>query len=104
MDVELRNGLQVMLEEKADKYGLKNLFFMTFSATLGFRARMGAADYVHSTVALLERPDTEESSATFFLDATDALDTLVPKEGGREVEELLLWLGEYDGTPDSLLV
>lgn len=95
MDVELRNGLQKMLEAKADKYGLKNLFFMTFSATLGFRARMCAADYVHAAAALLERPDIDESSATCFLDAADALDVWVLKQGvlgGKEGNQVLLWM------------
>ncbi|KAG0711761.1 Cell division control protein 45 [Chionoecetes opilio] len=74
MDVALRHGLQAMLEDKAEKYDLKNLSFMTFSVALGFRARMSAADYVHAASALLERPDTEDTAATAFLDATDVLD------------------------------
>ncbi|XP_063888720.1 cell division control protein 45 homolog isoform X2 [Scylla paramamosain] len=86
MDVELRNGLQKMLEGKTDKYGLKNLFFMTFSATLGFRARMCASDYVHAAVSLLERPDSDESPTTCFLDAADALDLTKPEVLGRGIE------------------
>ena len=77
MDVELRNDLQKMLEGKTDKYGLKNLFFMTFSAAIGFRARMCASDYVHAAASLLERPVSDESPTTCFLDAADALDLWV---------------------------
>lgn len=74
MDVELRNDLQKMLEEKADKYGLEHLFFMTFSATQGFRSKMCAADYVYGTAALLEHPEVEDSPAARFFSASDALD------------------------------
>lgn len=78
MDAEYRKNLHKMLKEKEEKYDLEQLFYMTFTATMGFRSKMCSADYVHSAASLMERLDPEEPPATGFLIASDALDLSKP--------------------------
>lgn len=73
MDVSLRNELQSLLESKAEKYGLNNILFASFSISQGFRSKFSALDYVYATSALLENTDKEKTATDAFLDVTDSL-------------------------------
>ncbi|KAG7169539.1 Cell division control protein 45-like [Homarus americanus] len=86
MDISLRNELQSLLESKAEKYGLDNLLFASFSTSQGFRSKFSAMDYVYATLALLETTDKEKTPTDAFLDVTDGLtiSKLVVMEKGLE--------------------
>ncbi|XP_037802078.1 cell division control protein 45 homolog [Penaeus monodon] len=73
MDVALRKELQSLLESKAEKYGLDNLLFASFTLSHGFRSKYSASDYVYATLALLETSDDERTAADAFLDVSDSL-------------------------------
>lgn len=73
MDVALRKELQSLLESKAEKYGLDNLLFASFTLSHGFRSKYSASDYVYATLALLETPEDEKTAADAFLDVSDSL-------------------------------
>ncbi|KAK3866365.1 hypothetical protein Pcinc_028098 [Petrolisthes cinctipes] len=73
MDVNLRQDLRSLLEEKAEKYGLPDLLFPSFSASRGFRTKVGAADYVYSAAALLEPPQKDMTPTAAALDVADCL-------------------------------
>ncbi|XP_045592564.1 cell division control protein 45 homolog [Procambarus clarkii] len=86
MDVSLRNELQSLLESKAEKYGLNNLLFASFSLSHGFRSKFSALDYVYATSALLETAEKEKTATDAFLDVADSLiiSKLVVLEKGIE--------------------
>lgn len=73
MDMTMKQELQSLLEGKADKYGLSQLLFASFSLSYGFRSRFSASDYVYATSALLEPNDRDKTPAEAFLDCSDSL-------------------------------
>lgn len=77
MDVNLRQDLRSLLEEKVEKYGLPDLLFPSFSASRGFRTKVGAGDYVYSAAALLEPPHKDITPTAAALDVADCLTVLV---------------------------
>ena len=54
MDLELRNDVRSIFEEKAEKYGLDDITFNSFTSSFGFRHRFCAADVVYAIIAILE--------------------------------------------------
>lgn len=56
MDLELRSDVRTMFEEKAEKYGLEDITYNSFTASFGFRHKFCAADVVYAVLALLEQP------------------------------------------------
>ncbi len=56
MDLELRNDVRSIFEEKAEKYGLDDITYNTFTASFGFRHKFCAADVVYAVLSLLEQP------------------------------------------------
>lgn len=54
MDLGLRNDVRQIFEEKAEKYGLDDITYNSFTASFGFRHKFCAADVVFAVLALLE--------------------------------------------------
>ena len=55
MDLDLRNQIVELFEEKSEKYKLDDITYNSFNATFGFRHKFCASDIVYSTLALLEQ-------------------------------------------------
>ena len=55
MDLDLRNQILTLFEEKSEKYRLDDITYGSFNATFGFRHKFCAADIVYSTLALMEQ-------------------------------------------------
>jgi cell division control protein 45 len=55
MDIDLRNQIVKLFEEKSEKYRLDDITYGSFNATFGFRHKFCAADIVYSTLALMEQ-------------------------------------------------
>lgn len=56
MDLGLRNDVRSMFEEKAEKYGLEDITYNSFTASFGFRHKFCAADVVFAVLAQIEQP------------------------------------------------
>ena len=54
MDLGLRTDVRAIFEEKAEKYGLDDITFNSFTSSFGFRHRFCAADIVYAVIAILE--------------------------------------------------
>ena len=54
MDLGLRNDVRSIFEEKAEKYGLDDITFNSFTSSFGFRHRFCATDVVYAVIAVLE--------------------------------------------------
>lgn len=67
MDLDLRNQIVQLFEEKSEKYRLDDITYGSFNATFGFRHKFCAADIVYSTLALMEqnfkKGSTDQGSA-----------------------------------------
>ena len=59
MDLDLRNQIVKLFEEKSEKYRLDDITYGSFNATFGFRHKFCAADIVYSTLALMEQNFTK---------------------------------------------
>ena len=59
MDLGLRNDVRAMFEEKADKYGLEDITYQSFTAAFGFRHKFCASDVVYAIIALLEHQQVQ---------------------------------------------
>jgi len=55
MNLELRNEITALFEEKSDKYGLEDITYGSFTANFGFRHKFCAADIVYACLALMEQ-------------------------------------------------
>lgn len=55
MDLSLRSEVGALFEEKADKYGLEDITYGSFTANFGFRNKFCAADMVYTCMALMEQ-------------------------------------------------
>ena len=55
MDLDMRNQIVQLFEEKSEKYRLDDITYGSFSASFGFRHKFCAADIVYSTLALMEQ-------------------------------------------------
>lgn len=55
MDLDLRNQILTLFEEKSEKYRLDDITYGSFNATFGFRHKFCAADIVYSTLSLMEQ-------------------------------------------------
>lgn len=76
MDLTLRKEFYKMLEGLAEKYGMPDVIYGSFTLQYGYRNRFAAADYVYSMVALLESVTKEKSPEQCFLEAFDSLNRL----------------------------
>uniref|UniRef100_A0A8D0HJS2 Cell division cycle 45 n=1 Tax=Sphenodon punctatus TaxID=8508 RepID=A0A8D0HJS2_SPHPU len=73
MDISLKENLQEMIEESANKFGMKDLRVQTFSIHFGFKNKFLASDVVYATVSLMENIEKDESETDNFIRALDSL-------------------------------
>uniref|UniRef100_A0A8C3Y700 Cell division cycle 45 n=1 Tax=Catharus ustulatus TaxID=91951 RepID=A0A8C3Y700_CATUS len=73
MDVSLKENLREMIEESANKFGMKDLRVQTFSIHFGFKNKFSASDIVYATTSLMENIEKEDSETTNFIKALDSL-------------------------------
>ncbi|EDL77959.1 similar to cell division cycle 45 homolog (S. cerevisiae)-like [Rattus norvegicus] len=73
MDVSLKENLREMIEESANKFGMKDIRVQTFSIQFGFRHKFLASDVVFATMSLMERPEKDGSGTDHFIQALDSL-------------------------------
>ncbi|XP_019832816.2 cell division control protein 45 homolog isoform X7 [Bos indicus] len=72
MDVSLKENLREMIEESANKFGMKDMRVQTFSVHFGFKHKFLASDVVFATMSLMESPEHGSGTDSF----TQALDSL----------------------------
>ncbi|XP_006065602.1 cell division control protein 45 homolog isoform X2 [Bubalus bubalis] len=72
MDVSLKENLREMIEESANKFGMKDMRVQTFSVQFGFKHKFLASDVVFATMSLMESPEHGSGTDSF----TQALDSL----------------------------
>ncbi|XP_077016458.1 cell division control protein 45 homolog isoform X2 [Tamandua tetradactyla] len=73
MDISLKENLQEMIEESANKYGMKDIRMQTFSIHFGFKNKFLASDVVFATMSLMESPEKDSSGTGNFIRALDSL-------------------------------
>ncbi|XP_058707665.1 cell division control protein 45 homolog [Poecile atricapillus] len=73
MDMSLKENLREMIEESANKFGMKDLRVQTFSIHFGFKNKFSASDIVYATTSLMENIEKEGSETTNFIKALDSL-------------------------------
>ncbi|KAF1521847.1 hypothetical protein FQV19_0003370, partial [Eudyptula minor] len=73
MDMSLKENLREMIEESANKFGMKDLRVQTFSIHFGFKNKFSASDIVYATASLMENIEKEGPETTNFIKALDSL-------------------------------
>ncbi|XP_066111103.1 cell division control protein 45 homolog isoform X2 [Saccopteryx bilineata] len=73
MDISLKENLREMIEESANKYGMKDMRVQTFSIHFGFKHKFLASDVVFATMSLMENPENDGSGTDNFIQALDSL-------------------------------
>ncbi|XP_049978908.1 cell division control protein 45 homolog isoform X3 [Alexandromys fortis] len=73
MDVSLKENLREMIEESANKFGMKDMRVQTFSIHFGFKHKFLASDVVFATMSLMENPEKDSSGTEHFIQALDSL-------------------------------
>ena len=73
MDLILRNDVVPSFVAKAEKYGLDELTYSSFTANFGFRHRYSAADMVHCVQAMVEHRGEGVEGPKPFMEALDTL-------------------------------
>ncbi|XP_008575186.1 PREDICTED: cell division control protein 45 homolog isoform X2 [Galeopterus variegatus] len=73
MDIALKENLQEMIEESANKFGMKDMRVQTFSIHFGFKHKFLASDVVFATMSLMENPEKDSSGTDHFIQALDSL-------------------------------
>ncbi|XP_057602609.1 cell division control protein 45 homolog isoform X2 [Hippopotamus amphibius kiboko] len=73
MDVSLKENLREMIEESANKFGMKDMRIQTFSVHFGFKHKFLASDVVFATMSLMESPEKDGSGTDNFIQALDSL-------------------------------
>uniref|UniRef100_A0A5F9DBW7 Cell division cycle 45 n=1 Tax=Oryctolagus cuniculus TaxID=9986 RepID=A0A5F9DBW7_RABIT len=73
MDVSLKENLREMIEESANKFGMKDMRVQTFSIHFGFKHKFLASDVVFATTSLMENPERDGSGTDHFIQALDSL-------------------------------
>lgn len=73
MDISLKENLREMIEESANKFGMKDIRVQTFSVQFGFKNKFLASDIVFAVIALLENPEKDEHGTDNFIKALDSL-------------------------------
>ncbi|XP_038618917.1 cell division control protein 45 homolog isoform X1 [Tachyglossus aculeatus] len=76
MDVSLKESLRDMIEESANKFGMKDLRVQTFSITFGFKNKFLASDIVYAATSLMESVDKDGANGTGTDSFIKALDSL----------------------------
>lgn len=73
MDISLKENLREMIEESANKFGMKDMRVQTFSIHFGFKHKFLASDVVFATMSLMESPEKDNSGMDNFIQALDSL-------------------------------
>ncbi|TKC45403.1 hypothetical protein EI555_011695, partial [Monodon monoceros] len=73
MDVSLKENLREMIEESANKFGMKDMRIQTFSIHFGFKHKFLASDVAFATMSLMESPEKDSSGTDNFIQALDSL-------------------------------
>ncbi|XP_037933577.1 cell division control protein 45 homolog [Teleopsis dalmanni] len=73
MDLVLRQELTSMFEKLAEKYGITDIIYGSFTLSYGYRNRYSGADYVYSMLAILESVKSDKTPEYCFLEALDSL-------------------------------
>ncbi|XP_015272383.1 PREDICTED: cell division control protein 45 homolog [Gekko japonicus] len=73
MDISLKENLREMIEESANKFGMKDLRVQTFSIHFGFKNKFLASDVVYAASSLMENTEKDESGTDNFIKALDSL-------------------------------
>ncbi|CAI9565437.1 unnamed protein product [Staurois parvus] len=73
MDISLKENLREMIEESANKFGMKDIRVQTFSVQFGFKNKFLASDVVFAVISLLENTEKDESGTDNFIKALDSL-------------------------------
>ncbi|KAM5190381.1 cell division control protein 45 homolog isoform 2-T2 [Callospermophilus lateralis] len=73
MDISLKENLREMIEESANKFGMKDMRVQTFSIHFGFKHKFLASDVVFATMSLMESPEKDNSGTDHFIQALDSL-------------------------------
>uniref|UniRef100_A0A8V5GC19 Uncharacterized protein n=1 Tax=Melopsittacus undulatus TaxID=13146 RepID=A0A8V5GC19_MELUD len=73
MDMSLKESLWEMIEESANKFGIKDLRVQTFSIHFVFKNKFSASDIVYATVSLMENAEKEGPETTNVIKALDSL-------------------------------
>ncbi|XP_064434084.1 cell division control protein 45 homolog isoform X2 [Mirounga angustirostris] len=73
MDISLKENLREMIEESANKFGMKDMRVQTFSIHFGFKHKFLASDVVFATMSLMESPEKDGSGTDNFIQALDSL-------------------------------
>ncbi|XP_029475405.1 cell division control protein 45 homolog isoform X2 [Rhinatrema bivittatum] len=73
MDMSLKENLREMIDESANKFGMKDLRVQTFSAQFGFRNKFLANDVVFAAASLMENTEKDENGTGNFIQALDSL-------------------------------
>nr|XP_019611488.1 PREDICTED: cell division control protein 45 homolog [Rhinolophus sinicus]XP_019611489.1 PREDICTED: cell division control protein 45 homolog [Rhinolophus sinicus] len=73
MDISLKENLREMIEESANKFGMKDMRIQTFSIHFGFKHKFLASDVVFATMSLMENPEKDSSGTDNFIQALDSL-------------------------------
>ncbi|XP_037679527.1 cell division control protein 45 homolog isoform X3 [Choloepus didactylus] len=128
MDISLKENLREMIEESANKFGMKDIRVQTFSIHFGFKNKFLASDVVFATTSLMESPEKDGSATGSFIQALDSLsrsnlDTLyhgleLAKKQLRATQQIIasclctnlvisqgpfLYCALMEGTPDIVL-
>ncbi|XP_058137804.1 cell division control protein 45 homolog [Dasypus novemcinctus] len=73
MDISLKENLREMIEESANKFGMKDIRMQTFGIHFGFKNKFLASDVVFATMSLMESPEKDSSGTNNFIRALDSL-------------------------------
>ncbi|XP_077317777.1 cell division control protein 45 homolog [Lithobates pipiens] len=73
MDISLKENLREMIEESANKFGMKDIRVQTFSVQFGFKNKFLASDVVFAVISLLENTEKDEGGTDNFINALDSL-------------------------------
>uniref|UniRef100_A0A8B9PLW1 Cell division cycle 45 n=1 Tax=Apteryx owenii TaxID=8824 RepID=A0A8B9PLW1_APTOW len=73
MDISLKENLREMIEESANKFGMKDLRVQTFSIHFGYKNKFLASDIVYATASLMENIEKEGPETDNFIKALDSL-------------------------------
>ncbi|XP_051964241.1 cell division control protein 45 homolog [Xyrauchen texanus] len=73
MDMSIKENLRDVIEESANKFGMKDIRVQTFGVHFGYKNRFLAGDVVHAAAALLENIEKDETPADNFIKALDCL-------------------------------
>ncbi|KAG8597294.1 hypothetical protein GDO81_002240 [Engystomops pustulosus] len=92
MDISLKENLREMIEESANKFGMKDIRVQTFSVQFGFKNKFLASDIVFAVIALLENAERDENGTDNFIKALDSLSrsNLDKLHHGLELSKMLL--------------